>query len=355
MKKHLQIFIFLLFLILISCQEKETVIEYVDKEYSWKEHPEVDFDEKYLLNSTLSDGKLFLYGGTHLISVDENNHTQSYIGVGEIWSYLPPISEKLFVQYYANAVEQNGHLTFSYLPLIAENGNNFHYAIKDLDSNFRKFSSIYYHSGIPFGRINDNQILIPYIGEIGYQSFALITFEFIPNPTYVNDDHYHIRIIDEKIIKIPSQITPHYTVTFVSNNEFLCYFERNYVKIFPDGSYQQIDIQFVPQIFFTFNDRLFSIESKTMYESFDNGNTWEALYALNDLNLKFVEIDNRLIFFKKDRIGEIIFNDNGFESRYLKYDGLKSNLITSITEYNGYVYATTTSGLFYKSLKDFFE
>ena len=65
-------FTFIMFLV-SACEKENIVTEYIENEFSWIEHPDINHEDKYLLNSYASDDELFLVGDRNFIQIDKDN------------------------------------------------------------------------------------------------------------------------------------------------------------------------------------------------------------------------------------------------------------------------------------------
>jgi hypothetical protein len=349
------IFIF----IIIGCEKEKLVTEYVEKEYSWKEHSGIEHENKYILNSYSTTEELFLIGDRYFIRIDTENRARKSIFNQDIHNTKIPLSENiLMIMYEEN--NETGLMVFYYIPEMnnwSSNSRAFVH-IADVDSTFRKFDNFDETFNIPFASFNNsNQILIPYEGENGFQSFILITFNINPNANPISGEFF-ISTSEIKIVKLPINTSPHEIVTTNIEEDFIVSNSNIVAKIYSDGTYKILYLNaFSPWRFFEKDSKHYAVDYNEIYVSMDKGETWNNKYVSSERldGYMFSVINDKIIMSKRSILLEMIFNEDGFVTEELKNDGLEGNFVTSISEFNSKVYISTFSGLFYKNLTDLFD
>lgn len=366
MKSKYLVWTLLIFSLTACVQTEERIIkEYIDKqnENSWKEHSEINYGEKYILNANANEDYLTFHGDWYFTKVDKNNDAHTYIFIYDNHDYKLPISNDIFF-FFSSHSNENGYMQFYYLPKLgSENSDKarIQFTLSDYDSTFHDFDPLDETYNIPLGAFNSNhQLLLPYsVGIIDSLAFALISFKINPDiNTDLSSNDTYIEIKDVKIIKIHRDNSPKSSIVYGTGNDFIIRNNNKVAKIYSNGSYKEIKIHgFFPSKFFIKNNYLLAVCYGTIYLSYDNGETWIKEFESNGgLDMfSYATIDDRVIMSKESSIYEMVFTDTGFVAEELKNDGLEGNFITSVNEFNNKVYISTLSGLFYKNKAEFFD
>ena len=354
--------IFIIFSFTIfGCEKEKLITEYIEKEHSWKEHLEVNHEDKYLVNSHSTAKELMLIGNRNFTRIDTLNNARSVTFLNDIHNTKIPLSDNVLI--VMNEEDNaNGLIFFYYIPEMDENSHNSSAAIQvsEIDTTFKKFDNYDETFNIPFASFNaNNQILIPYKGEPFFQSFVLISFDINPNASAsLSSNEYFISISETKIVKLPINVSSRAIVTYSIENDFIVSNGNVVAKIYSDGTYKVLDLHsFYPARFFKKDNKVNAVSYNSIYESIDNGESWIKKYESSEVleGFMFTVIDNRIILSKRSTVLELIFNETGFVTEELQNDGLDGNFITSITDFNEIVYVTTLSGLYYKDKNDLFN
>ena len=194
-----------------------------------------------------------------------------------------------------------------------------------------------------------NQLLLPVRNNL-YQD-KLILFDL--------DYSMPVKVVKSKIIDLPYTISDR-GVYFIESikEDFIVSSTSSTYQIKPDGTYSKIYNQPTVQLF-TYKDKIYCVSFyERMFVSSNDGLTWNEF-----TNVPpewgagiMLQIGDSLVFNSLSRFFTVKLKDSGeFYLRELKNDGLELEQVTTITDFNDSIFATTYSGVYYKSKKDFFE
>ena len=353
--------------ILISCK-KETIKEivYKDKEYSWKRDLRFSGDDAILLNSFASTDKLNISAIGLWITIDTADNYEGILNFDYYLNYSIkrkiPITEQIFAYYWDEqkeiTINSTGYQTAQYLP---------HFCLPKLDTAFLKINDYYIGRKSEFIAINDNMYcLIPYLTKSYLPGFFIIK----PNSHLLNGIIHIDFNTDNATVRKIKLSTDEYknSVYFMTSyyNSFFVNLEREFYRIDTLGNSQNVLHQSIYQMI-QISDSLiaFGIDDQT-YLSTDHGESWKNFLKIpkkdftesNACYHNFEVINKKIIAFPICDVGKLYqlsIKDDKFQVDTIPSDGLERQDITSISEFNGKVYVTTLSGLFYKELDKFME
>jgi len=333
------------FAFLGSCTITETVIE----EPSWKLVEELDGANKIILNSYVTTDSLYYYISTHSEFWKCNHIKSNPIFCYNYWPCITQTLEYKPIIYdlvSAYISEDKTEIQLALNEIDSWNIIPEYISIWDIDSTFSDNARLAMSSFTqPVGAFNNqNQFLTVVMGNSGV-NFCLIDYTF--------DD-------TNSGIKITSMQKNYYLYGCWPYNDIISFDSRFFVAlctvpylVYPNGDTVAIeDIPWSCLEFFTFNDTLYAFTSNfQIYITYDSGENWELFGQLSTWVSCF-EIAGKLCCHRDDDIHEINFNTG--EVKELDNWGLEGNEITSINEFNGKVYITTLSGIFYRNVDEFF-
>lgn len=104
------------------------------------------------------------------------------------------------------------------------------------------------------------------------------------------------------------------------------------------------------------NDTYYALSEQGLFFSVDKGLNWTFIENIDRyfLSANYSEVQGHKIAYINDQIWKIDFSKQGMQIEELDNKGLVSNHITSIAQYDGYVFISTLSGVFTKPLDEFF-
>ncbi|MBS3742261.1 MAG: hypothetical protein KGY74_09090 [Candidatus Cloacimonetes bacterium] len=340
-----EIAISLILIFLVNCSENTNE---TDIEPSWKLVEELDYANKIILNSYVTTDSMYYYLSTHRGFWEyeqgdlEPDLRYNYgNAITQTLEYKPVISDSISAYLSEDKTEIRLGLNRSQYDVILEI-----ISVWDIDSTFSdnaRFAMSYFRN--PVGAFNDNNQFLTVVESGSGQSFCLINYSF-------DDSYSGIKI--NQLQNIYS-FSPHFiykNILSFSSNFFIALNTAPYM-VYPSGETKEIeDIPWSCLEFFTYKNDLYGYTSNfEIYVTYDSGENWE-FYAHISAWVSFFEVSGRLCCHRHDDIHEVDFVNE--EVRELDNWGLEGNEITSINEFNGRVYISTLSGLFYRDIDEFF-
>ncbi|WP_457069402.1 hypothetical protein [Hymenobacter sp. UYAg731] len=129
-------------------------------------------------------------------------------------------------------------------------------------------------------------------------------------------------------------------------------------KIKQDGSFRQVYGAATVDAIYKWNNTLYGpIEYGEIITSTDNGETWQkSLGTPQQFTLaSYYTVKDSLVFTNSGSLYTLRWNGPRYTVRQLKNDGLERATITGIEYLRDTVYVATTSGLFVRPIKSFFD
>jgi hypothetical protein len=301
---------------------------------------------------------MLIIGAENYAIIDSNNNVKNWNLFEYQYSYQrrPHCSDDLVV-FFGDRIDSE--IEIRYKKYWSIDKSSAFIDFRQVDSTFLNFASSRYTNYYDYACVNNlGQLLIPYISQ-DKNSQKYLLLDFIKGaPPGSGQLGSALAISDTLIIEISDYADD----VFVSscNNNFITTMRNTVALIYPDGNFKILNdfsTVYPPTNIFKYNNKLYAVCYYYLYESKDNGETWSLKYESGTNISKYIYqiIDDRIIVFHNDYIGELAFTDNGFIINEIQNDGLESNEITSLIEYNDKIYATTLSGLFYRDKDKFFE
>jgi len=342
-----EIAISLILIFLVNCSENTNE---TDIEPSWKLVEELDYANKIILNSYVTTDSMYYYLSTHRGFWEyeqgdlEPDLRYNYGNtITQTLEYKPVISDSISAYLSEDKTEIRLGLNRSQYDVLPEI-----ISVWDIDSTFSdnaRFEMSYFRD--PVGAFNNNnQFLTVALGGMeSTMNFCIINYCY-------NDTTYSgIEIKSTKIINYLDSWCPSHDIKSFGNRFFIVTCNYNYI-VLPDGEYYEMSNLPSALEIFSYNDTLFTFTTNFwLYYSNDLGDNWEK-YAHMSAWVSFFEVSGRLCFHRHYDIHEVDFANEVV--RELDNWGLEGNEITSINEFNGRVYISTLSGLFYRDIDEFF-
>lgn len=346
-------------LLIIGCKKERIVEVEVEKNYNWKSHPDFIYDDVVQMNSHATNENLFFlgYNSFSVISNDYSNNTDVSSGENTLHylnRYDQPSEEKLPIcDDYFVSYNNSGWVSFIPTENPVYGSTSVLVEINEIDSTFSNFDLLRYNYGECIAINNLKQALVPYNSI--KDSHVTIKLALIDIKKELLGDTY-LDTIRTKIITIPDY--PQYNVIALACIDSY-FFVTTYSKVYRidnSGNIVEILDKRLNRII-DFSEKYYGIGDENIYISNDNGLTWEQGYSVQfELRLiTFTKIDDRIIGYRYGQLWEFLINDTEITSRELDNDGLEGKSITSVSKFNGKVYLSTMSGVFYKSIDKFFN
>jgi hypothetical protein len=129
-------------------------------------------------------------------------------------------------------------------------------------------------------------------------------------------------------------------------------------KINQNGTFRQVYSPVTVDAFYKWNNTVYApVEYNKILTSTDNGDSWQMATGTPDhfTLANYYTVGDSLVGVHQSNLFSLRWNGPRFSSRFLKNDGLERARITGIETLRDTVYVATTSGLFTRSVKQFFE
>ena len=331
-------------MILLGC---EKTIE-VEKVYNWTEHKDFKYANVAQLNSYANDDQLFLlnYKWFNILNEDDE------LMVLSTWFNLPsdkklPICSDFFMMY-----NTWGSLMFKPTANSINAYTSLLFHLNDLDKDFSYFEFVSYYLGECALINQNNQVLVPYVTRIESQSqlkVALIdiSVEYGIYDTFL--DTTSVKLIEIPTVQNYVLSTTTYKKNFfvtAGNSVFRINEKGDVIEVLDHRLYNIVELE----------GTLYGVSEDYMYHSSDEGLTWIQSYKIPTIwNIRLTKLDNKIIGYLDDKLYKFEINEGGLEIFELDNDGLEGKSITSLSKFNDKIYATSLSGVYYKSANDFFD
>ena len=349
--------------LLLGCEKEKIIEKLIEKEYAWTLHPNLKANHAVLLNSHATEDHFFAVGYNtftsmvsdslvHPDSFGNNSNMVTYGSHGGVLSETKILIEDDFFAY--QSVYGALVITPNLNPITS--GTWTYLRMKDIDSTFQGF--YYVHSSRGDGlAVNDKkQLLVPYVSK--YSTPNLLLLDLKRN----TDDPWLVRIDTARnqkitIPRIAYDVRPS---SFHSVGDNFYFSHRHTYRVSSDGELKVVLDNISITDFIKDGTNIYGIGYGKLYKSIDDGISWSEVQNLKayDFDLMdYSKVDNKIIAYHRNgQILELALGPTGIEqSRELENDGLQGKYITSVTEFQGKVYVTTYTGLYYRKLEDFFK
>lgn len=341
----------LLFLVcvLTSCEKEKVLVKEPKK--SWTIHDGFLYDRKIYFSNYTNNEVLCLYGPNYLSQLDKKRRVTSWLMVGRTYPYGKklPISENVVPSIFSDTLIFLGR-TFNL------GGPAGHVGIRDFSKDFSLMRmSSFLNGRLTMALNNKNQLLLPVQLNPNNERLILLDLDVSEDPFGFST---RIKIKTFQIIAPPTSIgdTGLYFIQDMGD-DFIVSRSASTYKIGSTGQVTKINNQATYQLF-TFSGKIFCIGFDNMIVSLDGGNSWKEFKNVPPEWRGGVmqPIGDSLIFSYLSKFFSVKIKDSGeFSLRELRNDGIEENEVTTLTNFNDSIYATTYSGVYYKSKKDFFD
>jgi len=351
--------------VLTGCDKNKGITddEWIDEPTpsEWTPHSFFSSDNSNQMNSISTPSKLFFIGSNGLVAmqpVAEETGQEPFDA--QIVRYAKdfdqpektkfPLSPDFFIGY-----RENPH-TFAFTsnlsPLLPY--GKIYFSMKQIDPDFSDFAFIDHINGESMAINSANQTLVPYLAT--NEGKSILKLALIDIQVTKMDTQSAIDTLQTKTIFLDegAGINLH-RVLCVGEDFFVSTSNRSY-KIDKNGDVMQV-LQKPIYCVLDMESALYGIGEGTMYLSTDNGVTWTAQ---NDVpsyvyRSEFTQISGKTIGYSNGRLWEVSLSKSGLSARELDNEHLQNQAITSISEFEGHVFLTTTSGVFFKDSTGFFQ
>ncbi len=201
--------------------------------------------------------------------------------------------------------------------------------------------------GLECGAFNDNAHFITSVVKENTNKVVLLKLVLAEKKTYdrIYIAHAEIVALAAQEIILPENLNDVQRIQSFGTNFFISTQNNSYL-IREDGSYSLV-IPTVVKEFFAFQGKLYADTEKAMYQSTNNGETWQQTNTLNYKEFRsFFIAKNKLYFHKDDSL--FVVNTNDFSYKALNNNGLTDKKIMGALQFGDNVFVATFGGLFIK-------
>lgn len=311
----------------------------------WQEDDRFLFDNKAFNNSAYNDDGIYFAGLFYgsMLRNDGDNEDVTSVRVNYDQNYKMPISDLLFL----NASESKLNIRPSQSMLEEE-----YIDMKEVDPEFYSFDFPNRWSSEAMLVNSKKQCLVPY--RVGSPASGLVIKFLLIDIDLIDDNGRYF--VDVKNIEILDFLgAGYYTTTlfcindiFFVNNPFGTYI------IDTEGNHQQVSDDPLYDTFY-YDRFYYGIANYGRFYKSSDAVSWSQVGELSSTFslLDYTLLDGKNIGFRNSQIWIISPNESEIETTELDNTGLDGNQITSIGKFNGKIYVTTYSGIYYKDEEDF--
>jgi len=345
-----------------GCEQDEIeIIKEVEKQYTWQGY--VGFEQEYAIqmNSFATESNFYSLGPNTFSSMLPNGVTDQFgfsyhhhFLFDELSTrYKFPIAADFFITYTEKEPTQI-RLGANKNPNTYTSGRPaaLTLSLPEIDETFNRFQFVNYSNGPSFAINNRDQALVVYSST--ESSINQVKALLLDVTTYENSNTVFVDTVKTKVISYPGAHSAMVALQAVEENFFFSPYYSETYRITPNGDQVKVLDNCLMDIF-EHNQVLYGISYDGLgYVSVDEGLTWQKRFELqpNFQDISFAKIDGKIIGFAFSQIFEIFPSLSTIEVKELDNYGLAGKKITSAVEFNGKVYLTTLSGVYYKDLKD---
>lgn len=356
------------FLFFTNCQKEQIVTEYIEKEFSWKQHPNFMYTNSYQLNSFANDTCMVFYGLNRITTIGIEDFT-SYtdeIANDVINNFLPSYDYSNGLKYaitpdfMVNYEEYDPYLEKGVVHISSTRSPNhsdyeIDICLPDIDKGFVEYNLVPAFSSECIVANDKKQILIPYLSKGAALNMLLVELKMYEHWTY----RMAVDTVKTKIVKLNEGYRVRYLHTV--DSDFYVGTDTKTYKIGSDGSVKtEHNYQFTDII--DKGDTLFAVaQNMSGYDfeflrSVDRGSSWQTIVVLPSMygSINYTVINDIIIGYRYSQLWEFTPTENGIEIKELDNYGLDGNYITSVVKYNDKVFVSSLSGVYYKDIEELF-
>ncbi|SFQ58357.1 hypothetical protein [Hymenobacter arizonensis] len=340
-----------------SCKkETEIQIKEVEKKYSWTEVSGLIGFERIILSTGSNGQSIYLQQPYYFTRLNTLNRNQGMVVAGGILNGDLSVRLAIGREFFAYPATDS-------LLIICRNNeptnNNYeaYVQLRRLDPNAIRFNTRVFNPISKCTAINQNNYLL--MSYDNNRPDRPITFLL----TAVTPGVPGTRVVaSSQRIEIPNSGTGF--GAFVRNmaaidDYFLVYISgAGIYKIKQNGTFRQVYSPATVDAFYKWNNTVYApVEYNQILTSTDNGETWQLSTGTPDhfTLANYYTVGDSLVGVFQSNLFSLRWNGPRFTSRFLKNDGLERARITGIETLRDTVYVATTSGLFARPIKQFFE
>ena len=342
-------------LLLLACEKRTEILEIpVEKKYSWVEKKRFTGTEKIFLSSGRSANSIYLQQPYNFTALTNQN---AATGITVYAAALPtdieikiPINGDFCAFPYSDTILRVINNT---QPLVSPSGGYFN--LKKIDPSLTSIQK-YYYTLFKSMAINKNgTLLLAYFNKrpVPTLTFMLLKIKTSPDFPYVDT-------LFTKKIAIPKTSVDAYVRHIAAVNDyFLLDLSSNGIyKLKENGSFERVYGPATINAFYEWQGKIYGHgEGDRLLISNNNGDTWQEFGGINASMTfsNYYVINDSLIGVYQDNLFTLKWNDSNYKQRFLKNDGVEGTRINGVEVLGDTVFLATTSGLFARPIKGFFD
>jgi hypothetical protein len=341
-----------------SC-EKEKIIEVeVEKQHSWQLSDHFLYDQKVLFNSHADSAGLYAMSKKSFSTLTKIKSDPTNYNVEHAYLWFEyPIDYKMPIN--SNVFAGTGESYVLFFPTKSPVGTSgvLRMQMQDIDPLFAMFdmSASFLGEGIA---INDKQqCLIPYLqyefDTEGNRYISAIPSFILAELSVLGES---IDTVSCSRFSIDDSSAQGLRKLHSIDDYFIISMNRKCFRLSADLEVKEVlngPLSGVIKNRF----ELYGIGGSKIYKSTDHGNSWQLLGENIDQLYQFFNfsvIENEIIMYRFSQLFHVEIGDTRIEAKEIDNDGLEGNSISSLSQFDGKVYVTTFSGMYTRSIEDFF-
>lgn len=343
-----------LFLI-VACEKRTEILEIpTEKKYSWVEKKRFTGTEKIFLSSGSSNNSIYLQQPYYFTALSNQNATT---GITVYAAVLPtdieirmPINGDFCAFPYSDTTLR---VINNAQPLVSPSGGYFN--LKKIDPTLTSIQK-YYYTLFKSMAINKNgALLLAYFNNQASQPLTFMLLKIKTSPTYP-----YVDTLFTKKIAIPKTDVDAYVRHIAAVNDyFLLDLSSNGIyKIKESGAFDRVYGPATIDAFYEWQGKIYAHgEGDRLLISNNNGDSWQEFGGINSAMTfsNYYVIKDSLIGVYRDNLFTLKWNASNYKQRFLKNDGVEGTRINGVEILGDTVFLATTSGLFARPLKVFFD
>ena len=304
----------------------------------------------YLVNSKnciATDENLLIYGNECLSKLSNINDIMHYYIMADVpKSKKFPISSNYFIEYGPYGI----YFIPTKNPTLLHSQANVN--LSTIDTNFVSIDFDGFNRLNSTIGINENEFcLVPYINKTClHPSFYLISL----SENYDNSGFSYLELSSFKKIELINDNSPHVSYIGTFGDNFLVSTDTDTYMITQNDEYSIIlDRPILNN--FILNGYLYVTSGGDLLVSKDNGISWTSECQIPDelLSHQFIVLNTNLLFaYNNSSLFQIKIQNNNLIKKEIPTEGLQNSDITSICIFHNFIFVTTNTGLFYKTVDE---
>jgi hypothetical protein len=346
-----KIWLFMIAMILISCKKSTEIIEVpVEKKNSWTEVKGFFGTERIFLSSGRSADALYFQQPYYFTEYKPTTITRYAAGLPTDIDIRLPISSRISAMAFSDSILR---VFNNANPITSPSGGYFN--LKQIDPTLTAIRTRF-NSQFKNMAINKNDVLLlHYSSNRTSKPFMLLLMKIKSSPIYP-----YIDTVFNKSIAIPNMGIEGYVRHIAAIKDYFLVEipGQGLYKIKEDGTFKRTESLKTINAFYEWQDKIYAhAEWDTYYTSADDGDTWQSFFNFPQFltTSNFYTVNDSLVGANSDNLYTLKWNSTNYVARFLKNDGLEGAKIYGVEVLKDSVYVATTSGLYVKSIKRFFE